>query len=235
MGPLVGAIVGVVLIGLVAHINTGAIVGAIVAVRSSTRDAWVYAAGMTTARVIQILLGAGAVLAILSGILGQLLLDRFIQLLLLLAGLVVLLGGIRDLRSLRDTPLKPTATESEPTTGDEPTDESSSTPAAFFWSSFALTILSPRQWLFSSLAVSAIAAAALEVAANIALIALYLAVSAWITIGLAIARSVRPKQADELIERVNRWVDMHIDRILAWGQLVIGVALMGLGVWLLVS
>lgn len=232
MDQVVGAAVVVALIGLIAHINSGAIVGAVVAVRSSVRDAWVYAAGMSAARVIQLLFGTGAVIAILSNLLGQLLLERYTQVLLLVVGLIVLLSGVREVRSPSKHLPESGRGDAAPTE-EESRNEATTSAGTFFWSSFGLTILSPRQWIFASLAVSTIASARLGVPGSLMLTALYILSAAWITIALGVMRLVRPRRADEIIARADRWVEQHSGRLLAWGQVVIGAAMLGLGVWLL--
>ena len=220
MSELVGVVLTLVIVGFIADINSGAIVGGLLAARTGKREGLSFLAGMTSARLIQWIVGASAVTAVLSQFFGGIKLDRFTWFLLGVAGLAVMLVGLQ-------AALKPHV-ESDAKKSE---DEGGVTSKASFITGFAINIVSLRQWIFTSLAVAAIGTLRPGWPLGIGLTVFYMLVSSWMVVGLLVLRMTRPKQALGLIDRLAAWADANLGRIVAWMGTVLGALLLGVSAW----
>jgi hypothetical protein len=223
-GDIVGALVTLAIIGLIADINSGAIVGGVLSVRSGWGPGFAFLGGSSGVRIIQGLFGLGLVYAIVDTFLGFVRLDQTTFMLMALAGLAIVLAGARQLVTGKEDVPKPKQLEESETAG------AISVRAALV-TGLVINIISLRQWIFTSLAVSTIGAARVEWPVGLALFAAYLALSSWLTVGLLILKAVRPSAAPAIMDRIAAWTDMHLATIVAWFAVVVGVLLMGYGLY----
>jgi threonine/homoserine/homoserine lactone efflux protein len=220
----VGALVTLILVAFVAQLTSATILGAIASVRAGKAVGWSYIAGLTAARLIQGLIGLGAISAIVSRFLGFLDLGRYADFLLVLGGGALLIASILSL--LRGGDDEEEADESE--------DGALSNRGAFTWG-FVATIISARQWIFTSIALTSIGQLRLGVPANIALWMGYLAASSWLAVVLLALRYLRPGSALKIIDRAAAWTHRNMHTILSALGIVVGAGLLLYGLYSLLG
>jgi hypothetical protein len=222
-GDIVGALLTLALIGFVADVNSGAIVGSVFAVRSGWGPGLAFLGGASGVRIIQGLFGLGVLYAIVDTFLGVFKLDATTYALMALAGLAIVLAGLRQVLGWGDT-----ADAAKPKDADEA--GTISTKVALT-TGIGINIISLRQWIFTSLAVSTIGTARAGAAISLALFVAYLVFSSWLAAGLLILKLVRPDAAPDVMDRIAAWTDKHLATIVAWGAIVVGVLLLGFGLY----
>jgi hypothetical protein len=221
LGPLVTLVV----VAFVAQLTSATILGAIASVRAGKAVGWSYIGGLTAARLIQGLIGLGAVTALVSHVLGFLDLEQYGAMLLLLGGAALVFASVRELARGRKG-------QDEETKG--PDDEALSPRAAFTWG-FGATIISPRQWIFTSIAITSIGRLQPGVAGSLALWVGYLAAASWLAFALLALRYLRPGSAAGIIDKAAAWSRKNMGTILAGLGLLIGAGLLVAGLWSLLS
>jgi hypothetical protein len=222
-GNIIGAIVTLTIIGFIADINSGAIVGGVVAVRSGWGPGFAFLGGASGVRMLQGLLGLGIIYAIVDTFLGAFKLDQTTWVLMALAGFVIVLAGARQLAT--------GSGEAQPKQLEESGEAGVIGVKSALATGVIINIISLRQWIFTSLAVSTIGSARTDWPVGLLLFAYYLLVSSWLTVGLLAVKAVRPSLAPKLMDRIAAWTERNLGKILAWGAIVVGVLLAGYGLY----
>ncbi len=223
MGELVGTLLLLALIGFIADINSGAIIGSIFSARSGFKQGFAFLGGATAVRVAQGLLGVSIVYAVLDTFLGWIKLDATTYMLMTLAGLAIILAGLREVLGRGDDSQTEKLKDSK--------DAGTISSRTAFLTGVGINVISLRQWIFTSFAVSLIGSAGGGWAVSLALFAAYLALSSWLIVGLLIIKAVRPSAAPGIMDRIAGWTDRHLATIVAWMAIVIGVLIMGYGLY----
>jgi hypothetical protein len=222
-GDIIGVLVTLALVGFIADINSGAIVGGVFAVRSGWGPGLAFFAGATGVRMVQGLFGLGLLYAVVDTFLGWLKLDTTTYLLLTLAGLAIVLAGARELLSGGES--------AQAEKIEDPEGTGLMSVKTSLLTSVGINIISLRQWIFTSVAVSTIGGARLDPWASLLLFGVYLILSSWLTVGLLLVKLVRPSLAPAVMDRIAAWTDRHMATILAWGAIVLGMIVLGLGLY----
>ena len=224
MGELVSTLLLLALVGFVADINSGAIIGSVFSARSGFKPGFAFLGGATAVRLVQGLFGLSIVYAVADTFLGWLKLDTTTYVLMTLAGLAIVLAGLRQVLG------KGGGSRAEELKAPENVGMISAKTA--FITSVGINIISLRQWIFTSFAVSLIGSAGAGWAVSLALFAAYLALASWLIVGLLIIKSVRPSAAPGIIDRIAGWTDRHLATIVAWMAVAIGVLILGYGLYM---
>jgi hypothetical protein len=225
---IVGAIITLVAVGFIANLNSAAIVGGVFSVRSGWRPGFAFLAGASAVRVVQGLFGLGVVYSIVDTFLGAFKLDTTTYVLMVIAGLAVVLAGVRQLLGRDSASAGPQQLEESAEAG------SASSRTALI-ASIAMNIISLRQWVFTSLAVSTISSLRPSWPVGLLLFAFYLVVSSWLTVGLLVIKAVRPDAAPKVMDRIAGWTERHVGAIISWMAIVIGVLFGGYGLYQLIQ
>jgi hypothetical protein len=208
-------------LGLTAHLTSWAIVGGVLAASNSASRGIVFAGSMSAARIVQAVLGGGALLALAEGILQELKLSRATYYILILAGATLLVGTVlstRGGRSLRErSSPKPRESQESPS------------PWRGSLTAFGLTMASPRQWLFTTGVVSSIGGLKPDPIVAVGLFALYLLLSCWITLGLVAIRVALPSRYTDITASVEQWGGRYGGRVVTYLLLLAGVAMIVVG------
>jgi hypothetical protein len=223
MDGLVGTLLFLALIGFIADINSGAIVGSIFSARSGFRSGFAFLGGATGVRMLQGAFGMGIVYTVVDTFLGFFKLDQTTYILMSLAGLAIILAGLREVLGKGDNSEAEKLKDSENA-------GTISTKAALV-TGIGVNIISLRQWIFTAVAVSTIGSARVGWPVGLALFAAYLALSSWLIVGLLILKAVRPNAAPDIMDHIAAWTDAHLASIVAWMAIVIGVFIMGYGLF----
>jgi threonine/homoserine/homoserine lactone efflux protein len=215
-----GALVTLIVAAFVAQLTSATILGAIASVRAGKAVGWSYIAGLTVARLIQGLIGLGAISAIVSQFLGFLNLGSYADFLLVLGGGALLIASILSLLRGRD----------EEVDVDDADDEALSNRGAFTWG-FVATIVSARQWIFTSIAITSIGQLRLGMPASLVLWAAYLAASSWLAVVLLALRYLRPGSALGIIDKAAAWTRRNMNTILSVFGILVGAGLLLYGLY----
>jgi hypothetical protein len=222
-GEIVGTIITLALIGFIADVNSGAIIGSVFSVRSGWGPGFAFLGGSTGVRIVQGLFGLGIVYTVVDGFLGWFKLDTTTYILMSVAGLAIVLVGVRQVMGRGQAPAA-----AKPKNVDE---AGTISVRAALTTGIAINVISLRQWIFTSLAISSIGTARVDWPFGLGLFALYLVLSSWLVVGLLVLKAVRPDAAPQIMDRIAAWADRNVPTFLAWAAVVVGVLIMGYGMY----
>jgi hypothetical protein len=217
---ILGTLAALLVVGFIAEINAGQIVGSVAAARAGAKQSWAFLAGTIASRLLQALVGAGFATAVADQLLGALKLSRLAYGLVALAGLAVVLTGIRMWIGRRHADAPPPAK----------TDMTKRLrTGSAFASGFLINIVYLPNWIYVSAAVTGIAVLRIRPVASASLFLVFLAASTWIGLWLSALRLARPGRATAVIDRVGDWTDTHAPAILIALVILVGVAMTAWG------
>jgi hypothetical protein len=217
---ILSTVVVLSIVGFVAEINVGQIVGSVASARAGAKQSWSFLAGTIASRLVQALVGAGFATAVADQLLGALKLGRLAYGLVALAGLAIVLEGIRLwIKRRRDD--APSAKDTEVT-------KRLGVRSAFA-SGFLINIVYLPNWIYVSVAVTNIAVLKAGRAASTGLFLVFLASSTWIGLWLSLLRVARPGRASAVIDGVGDWTDAHAPLILIVLVVAVGAAMLVIG------
>jgi hypothetical protein len=206
--------------GFIAEINVGQIVGSVAAARSGAKQSWAFLAGTIVSRLVQAAVGASFATAVADQLFGALKLGKVAYALVALAGLAIVLEGVRLwMRRRRDDVPAPAKADITKRLGVR----------SAFASGFLINIVYLPNWIYVSVAVTNIAVTKSGPLLSTVLFVVFLAASTWIGIWLSALRLAQPGRATAVIDRVGDWTDTHAPVILVWLVVLAGAAMIVVG------
>jgi hypothetical protein len=213
-------LIAVVIVGLIAEVNLGQILGSVASARAGAKQSWAFFAGTIASRLVQALVGASLATAVADKVLGSIRLGWLAYTLMALAGLVIVLEAVRLwIRRRREGP--PAAPASGIT-------KRIGTGSALA-SGFLINIVYLPNWIYVSAVVTSIAVLKVSWVTMALLFIAFLAASTWIGLWLSSLRLLRPGRAASAIDGVGDWTDAHAPVILVWLLVVVGAILIYVG------
>jgi hypothetical protein len=217
--PIISTVLLAITVGLMAEVNIGQLVGSVAAARAGAKQSWAFLAGTTVSRLVQAVVGASFAQAVADQFFGSIRLGWLAYSLVALAGLAVVLESVRMWMRRRKLGTTAPATPVTKKLG----------VWASLGSGFAINIVYLPNWVYVSAVVASIATLKVGWGVSGAVFALFLAVSAFVSLGLSILRLMRPGHATAMIDKVGDWTDTHAPIILIWVVALAGVAMIVLG------
>jgi hypothetical protein len=173
-------------------------------------------------RIPPILLGAGAATAVANELAGWFKLGRLAWAFIALAGLVLALISLRMILQRHGQ---------EPQDAAPPKTNRILGPRSAFAAGFFLNIVYLPNWVFTSAAVTSVAALRVGWGESFGLLMIYIATASFIGIWLSALRSFSHGRAMRVIDMVGDWTDLHAPMILLWLGFALGVGMLLYGGW----
>jgi threonine/homoserine/homoserine lactone efflux protein len=93
---------------------------------------------------------------------------------------------------------------------------------------FAMALAPALQpWVLIGAGAATVVEAKLSTAASFLALFFYCVVASSSYLGMEIYASIRPRQSQELLARIQAWITAHTDQVIIWGSLIIGLWLIG--------
>jgi len=217
---ILSTLVVLLTVGFIAEINVGQIVGSVASARAGAKQSVAFLAGTIASRLVQALVGAGFATALADELFGAIKLSKVAYGLVALAGLAIVLEGVRIWVRRRQGGAKPPAKA-------DVTKRIGVRSA--FASGFLINIVYLPNWIYVSVAVTNIAVAKTGPMLSTFLFLVFLAASTWIGIWLSSLRLATPGRATAVIDGVGDWTDAHAPVILIWVVIIVGFAMIVVG------
>ena len=213
-------LIAVVVVGLIAEVNLGQILGSVASARAGAKQSWAFVAGTIASRLMQALIGASFATAVANKLLGSIRLGWLAYALMALAGLVIVLEAVRLwMRRRREGAPPAPATAITKRIG----------AGSALASGFLINIVYLPNWIYVSAVVTSIAVLKDSWVTAALLFVAFLAASTWIGLWLSSLRLLRPGRAASAIDGVGDWTDAHAPVILVWLLVIVGAILIYVG------